>query len=219
MSQFPSVRHISSWGGVCPGNNRSAGKNKSSHTTGGNPWLRAALTECAWAASAKKECFLKEKFWRITTKSGGKKAPAIVAVAHTVGVRSATDRRAVLGKEGDRPKPGPEGSHDPAPSQTVRQTGRHGAFEPAQTADKDCQNKKCETNLSRGRTYPKSEICGQARINFRKNPSFGYFMFALDRVSMEIQPSARTLRSQTTQRKPLLRNFSGSHSSILIGYR
>jgi transposase len=48
MSPFPSVRHISSWGGVCPGNNRSAGKNKSSHTTGGNPWLRAALTECAW---------------------------------------------------------------------------------------------------------------------------------------------------------------------------
>jgi transposase len=84
MSQFPSARHISSWGGVCPGNNRSAGKNKSSHTTGGNPWLRAALTECAWAAAAKKECFLKEKFWRITTKSGGKKAPAIVAVAHTV---------------------------------------------------------------------------------------------------------------------------------------
>jgi len=26
----------------------AAGKNKSSHTTGGNPWLRAALTECAW---------------------------------------------------------------------------------------------------------------------------------------------------------------------------
>ena len=31
-----------------------------------------------------KGCFIKEKFWRITTKSGGKKAPAIVAVAHTV---------------------------------------------------------------------------------------------------------------------------------------
>jgi len=28
--------------------------------------------------------FLKEKFWRITTKSGGKKAPALVAVAHTL---------------------------------------------------------------------------------------------------------------------------------------
>jgi hypothetical protein len=35
-------------------------------------------------AAAKKDCFLKEKFWRITTQSGGKKAPAIVAIAHTV---------------------------------------------------------------------------------------------------------------------------------------
>jgi transposase len=32
MSQFPSEKHISSWAGICPGNNRSAGKNRSSHT-------------------------------------------------------------------------------------------------------------------------------------------------------------------------------------------
>ena len=84
MEQFPSARDLSSWAGVCPGNNRSAGKNKSSRTTGGNPWLRAALTECAWAAAATKDCFLKGKFWRIVTKSGGEKAPAIIAVAHTL---------------------------------------------------------------------------------------------------------------------------------------
>jgi len=82
MSQFPSEKHFSSWAGVCPGNNQSAGKSKSSHTTGGNPWLRSALTECAWGAASKKGCFLKDKFWRITTKHGGQKAPAIVAVAH-----------------------------------------------------------------------------------------------------------------------------------------
>src|SRR5580658_6604372 len=34
MTVFPSVKNISSWAGVCPGNNRSAGKSKSSHTTG-----------------------------------------------------------------------------------------------------------------------------------------------------------------------------------------
>jgi len=84
MDQFPSSKHLSSWAGVCPGNNRSAGKNKSSRTTGGNPWLRAALTECAWAAAAKKDCFLKGKFWRVVTKSGGQKAPAVIAVAHTL---------------------------------------------------------------------------------------------------------------------------------------
>src|SRR5712692_2508462 len=84
MTQFPSQRHISSWAGVCPGNNRSAGKNRSSRTTGGNPWLRGALTECAWAAAAKKNCFIRDKFWRITTKSGGKKNKALIAVAHSI---------------------------------------------------------------------------------------------------------------------------------------
>jgi transposase len=84
MTQFPSEKHISSWAGICPGNNRSAGKSRSSHTTGGNRWLRGTLTECAWAAAAKKNCFIKEKFWRITTKSGGKKPPAVVATAHTL---------------------------------------------------------------------------------------------------------------------------------------
>ncbi len=82
MSQFPSEKHFSSWAGVCPGNNVSAGKSKNSNTTGGNPWLRSALTECAWAAASKKGCFIKEKFWRIATKHAGKKGPAIMAVAH-----------------------------------------------------------------------------------------------------------------------------------------
>lgn len=84
MKQFPSTRQLSSWGGVCPGNNRSAGKNRSSHTTGGNPWLRGALSECAWAASHKNGCFLKEKFWRITTKTKGKQNIALVAVSHSI---------------------------------------------------------------------------------------------------------------------------------------
>jgi hypothetical protein len=84
MMQFPSQRNLSSWAGICPGNNRSAGKNRSNRPTGGNRWLRGALTECAWAAAAKKNCFLKEKFWRITTKSRGKKNSALLAVAHTI---------------------------------------------------------------------------------------------------------------------------------------
>jgi transposase len=84
MQQFPSAKHLSSWAGVCPGNNRSAGKIKSSHTTGGNPWLRSALTECAWAAAATKNCSLQDKFWRVTRRSGGQKAPALIAVAHVM---------------------------------------------------------------------------------------------------------------------------------------
>ena len=73
MQQFGDAKHFSSWAGVCPGNNRSAGKDKSSHTTRGDPWLRSALTECAWAAANVKTCFLKEKFWRVTTKHGGRR--------------------------------------------------------------------------------------------------------------------------------------------------
>lgn len=84
MKSFPSASHLSSWGGVCPGNNRSAGKSKSSRTTKGNPFLRSALTECAWAAAATKNSFLRDKFWRVTSRSGGKKPPAVVAVAHTL---------------------------------------------------------------------------------------------------------------------------------------
>jgi transposase len=84
LKPFASARHFSSWAGVCPGNNRSAGKNQGSHTTGGNPWLRSALTECAWAAAVKKNCFLKEKFWRVASKSSGKKKAALIAVAHQV---------------------------------------------------------------------------------------------------------------------------------------
>jgi transposase len=83
VGSFASSKHLGSWAGLCPGNNRSAGKEKGSKTNRGNHWLRAALTECAWAAAAKKNCFLKEKFWRIATKKQ-RKPPAVVAVAHTL---------------------------------------------------------------------------------------------------------------------------------------
>jgi transposase len=80
---FASQRHLSSWAGVGPGNNRSAGKNKGSRPTRGNRWLRGTLTECAWAAAATKDSFLKEKFWRLATKKQ-RKGPAVIAVSHTL---------------------------------------------------------------------------------------------------------------------------------------
>jgi transposase len=83
VKPFPSEKNLASWAGLCPGNNRSAGKNKGSQTTRGNRWLRSAVTECSWAAAAKKDCFLKDKFWRITTKKQHK-APAVVATGHTL---------------------------------------------------------------------------------------------------------------------------------------
>jgi len=81
MNTFPSAGHLSSWAGLCPGNRQSAGKDKGGRTTRGNRWLRTTMTQCAWAASAKKNCYLNGKFWRLAAE--GKKR-AIVAVAHNL---------------------------------------------------------------------------------------------------------------------------------------
>src|SRR5215472_9694009 len=67
-AQFPDEKHLGSWSGLCPGNNRSAGRQKSSHTNAGNRWLRAALAESAWGVSRMKAGHLRDKFWRIAGK-------------------------------------------------------------------------------------------------------------------------------------------------------
>lgn len=82
MDVFPSEKHISSWAGVSPGNNESAGKKKHSKTTYGNAALKSALNQCAWAASKKRGTRLNALFWRITRKHGKKKAA--VATAHEI---------------------------------------------------------------------------------------------------------------------------------------
>jgi transposase len=81
MSPFPSAAHRSSWAGLCPDNRRSAGKDKGGRTTRGNRGLRVTLTQCAWAATSKKDCSLKGKFWRWAVE--GRKR-ALVAVAHAL---------------------------------------------------------------------------------------------------------------------------------------
>jgi transposase len=80
MKQFGDAGHLSSWGGICPGNNESAGKHKSRHTTHGNPWFRATLTECAWSASRTKGSAFQAKYESLKPKIGHKRA--LVAVAH-----------------------------------------------------------------------------------------------------------------------------------------
>lgn len=82
MSVFPSAGHLSSWAGVCPGNNESAGKKKSGRTRKGNETLRSCLVECAKAASRSKNSYLSAQYKRIAARRGRNRAA--VAVAHSI---------------------------------------------------------------------------------------------------------------------------------------
>lgn len=82
MNQFPSAKHLSSWAGICPGNNRSAGKNKKSRIKKGNKFLLAALVQAGWAAARTKDSIFQRKFHRWMGRLG--KAKANVAIAHSL---------------------------------------------------------------------------------------------------------------------------------------
>lgn len=82
MTRFPSAKHLSSWGGMCPGNNESGGKRKTGKTTKGSAYLRAALTQAAWAASHTKQTYLSAQYKKLVRRRGKKKA--LVAVGHTI---------------------------------------------------------------------------------------------------------------------------------------
>lgn len=82
MSRFPTDKHLSSWAGMCPGNNESAGKRKSGKTTKGSIYLRAALTQAGWAASHTKMTYLSAQHKRLIKRMGKKKA--LVAVGHSI---------------------------------------------------------------------------------------------------------------------------------------
>ena len=82
MTRFPTAAHLASWAGVCPGNNESAGKHRSTHTRSGDPWLQSALVEAAWANIRSKDCYLAVRFWRIAKRRGQQRA--LIAVAHTI---------------------------------------------------------------------------------------------------------------------------------------
>lgn len=82
MSRFPDEAHISSWAGVCPGNNESAGKKKSGKTRRGNNYLKATLTESAWAASRTNDTAFSAMYRNIAGRRGKKRA--LVAVGHQI---------------------------------------------------------------------------------------------------------------------------------------
>jgi transposase len=82
MRVFPSVAQLASWAGVCPGNNESAGKRKSSRIPKGNVYLKTALVEAANAAARATGTYLRDKFYRLKARRGYKRAA--MAVAHKI---------------------------------------------------------------------------------------------------------------------------------------
>jgi len=82
MSRFPSARHLASWAGQCPGNDRSAGRRRSGTTRHGSKWLDAALTEAAMAATRSKDVYLQAQYRRLRPRCGHGRA--LGAVKHSI---------------------------------------------------------------------------------------------------------------------------------------
>jgi transposase len=78
MTRFPSAAHLTSWGGMCPGSNESAGKRRGARTRKGSPTLRRTLTEAGQAAGRTKHSYLGAVYRRIAARRGRKKAAIAV---------------------------------------------------------------------------------------------------------------------------------------------
>src|SRR4051812_8221685 len=79
MSRFPTPAHLVSWAGLCPRNDESAGKRRSTKLRHGAPWLKTLLVQAAWAAVRVKASYHNALFHRLKARRGPRKA--IVAVA------------------------------------------------------------------------------------------------------------------------------------------
>jgi transposase len=82
MSCFASSRHLASWAGQCPGNDKSAGKRRSGKTRDGSKWLDFALEEAAMAAIRVKGHYFEAQYRRLKPRRGHKKA--LGAIKHSM---------------------------------------------------------------------------------------------------------------------------------------
>jgi transposase len=82
MAQFPDEAHLSSWAGICPGNNECGGIKKSGKIRKGNNFLKGALAEVGWAAPRTKDSAYSAIYNSIAKRRGKKRA--LVALAHHI---------------------------------------------------------------------------------------------------------------------------------------
>lgn len=80
MDMFPSAKHLTSWAGLTPTNNKSAGKKKSVRVSKAGCFIKPLLVQCANAVvSSKKHPEFRNRYLRLKKRRGHKKA--IIAIA------------------------------------------------------------------------------------------------------------------------------------------
>lgn len=82
MSCFETARHLTSWAGVCPGQNESAGKSRSGHNPRGNRFIKKILVQVAFAAAQTRKTYARALYQRIARRR--KKKRAVLAVANSL---------------------------------------------------------------------------------------------------------------------------------------
>jgi len=82
LKDFQTMTKFVSWAGLCPGNNESAGKRKSGRSPVRKHPFKTIMVEIAWAAIKKKNSYYRDKYYRLKSRRGAKKA--IVAIAHRI---------------------------------------------------------------------------------------------------------------------------------------
>jgi len=82
MSAFPTSKHLTSWAGIAPGANESAGKIKSTRCRPGNTYLKAALGIAALAVTRSKNTFFAARYRRVASRRGHLRA--LVAVQRSM---------------------------------------------------------------------------------------------------------------------------------------
>ena len=82
MTRFPTDGHLVSWACICPRNDESAGRRRSTRTRKGARWLKATLIQCARSAARMKGRYLSALYHRVRGRRGDKKA--ILAVASSI---------------------------------------------------------------------------------------------------------------------------------------
>ena len=93
MGRFSTSARLSSWAGMCPGNNESGGRRRSGRTRKGSKWLAANLAEAAEAAGRSKNTYLGAQFQRLRGRIGHTKARKAVEHSMLVATFHVLDQR------------------------------------------------------------------------------------------------------------------------------